>query len=78
MYEWIICSFNDAETKLKKMRENGWHPVSHSIWMDSCAQRMVSFLFRKKETEPTKDTSRKESSDNVLKFIKERVDELHH
>ena len=69
-YEWIICTLDDAEDKLKEMRADGWHPISHSIWHDvrKCTT-MASFIFRKKETAP---------SDNVLKFIKQRVDDLHH
>ena len=65
-YELIICTLDDAEDKLKEMRADGWHPVSHSIWHDvrKCTT-MASFIFKKK-------------SDNVLKFIKQRVDDLHH
>ena len=48
-YEWIICPLDDAEEKLKEMRADGWHPVSHSIWYDGrFAKTMVSFMFRKK------------------------------
>lgn len=75
-YEWIICTLDDAEDKLKEMRADGWHPISHSIWVDTCEQRMVSFLFKKKES--TTDTAQKAKSSNVLKFIKQRVDDLNH
>lgn len=65
-YELIICTLDDAERTLKKMRADGWQPVSHSIWHDvrKCTT-MASFIFKKK-------------SDNVLEFIKQRVDDLHH
>ena len=48
-YEFIICPLDDADSTLIKMREDGWHPVSHSIWHDvrKCTT-MASFIFRKK------------------------------
>ena len=67
-YEWIICAFNDAERKLKKMREDGWHPVSHSIWVDTCAQRMVSFIFRKK-SEPISEKRKADLLDMMRAMV---------
>lgn len=68
MYEWIICTLNDAEDKLKKMRADGWHPVSHSIWIDSCARRMVSFIFRKK-SEPISEKRKADVMDMMRAMV---------
>lgn len=64
-YEWIICALADAEDKLQKMRDDGWHPSSHSIWYDgrNC-MTMASFIFKKKVDK------------DVKKFVKQRVAEL--
>ena len=69
MYEWIICTLDDAEDKLKKMRADDWHPISHSIWYDvRISKTMASFMFRKK-SEPISEKRKADMMDMIRAMV---------